>query len=322
MESTDDFLKQLEPLLAQLNMQNLSKVQNNQAQTNGSNINTGSTEATPAITTSGTPNDAIGQIIQHAEAQDQLEAIIRAADTQPAVTKPTPKTTGGQPTLGPVKEAPKESQTTVVTPPAKTQTQTAKYRPFTQSVTPDVIAQYTKKYGVPDSNVTKAILEAAKTTGTDESLLFKFAKAESNYDPKAKAKTSSATGLFQFLDGTWQYVVDHLGGSKSFNLTGNKKDPYENAVAGALYLNEIKKNMSSARKSGQFTPGELYLGHFAGPGTAAKAIKLIDSGKGNFKASEVFTPAQIKANKTIFYDDSGKMRSVAQVAAILAKKVA
>lgn len=322
MESTDDFLKQLEPLLAQLNMQNLSKVQNNQAQTNGSNTNNLGGRQVDTVPT-GTPDDAIGQIIQHAEAQDQIEAIIRAADNKPAVTKPTPKTTGSQLNVGPAAVAPKESQTTVIaaTPQTNKNTQT-KYRPFTETVTPDVIAKYTKLYGVPDSNVTKAILEAAKATGTDESILFKFAKAESNFNPKAKAKTSSATGLFQFLDGTWNHVIDSLGGGEKFKLSGNKKDAYENAVAGAIYLNEIKKGLSTARKSGVFTPGELYLGHFAGPGTAAKAIKLIDSGKGNFKASEAFTPAQIKANKTIFYDKDGKMRSVAQVAQILAQKVA
>lgn len=326
MENTEDFLKQLEPILTQLNMQNLSKVNNNQAkpQNGTNNTNKGSTPVSIPI---DSKSDAISQIIDQHETEATIKDIINSGILNSSKPTNAPKTNGGQPTtIGPVPVkagiTTKPAQTTVVEPTTNKQPTAIKYRPFTSAVTPDVINKYTKLYGVPDTNVTKAILDAAKTTGSDESILFKFAKAESSYDPKATAKTSSATGLFQILDGTWDYILHSLDGKKSFNLKGNKKDPYENAVAGAVYLNEIKKNMSSARKSGEFTPGELYLGHFAGPSTAAKAIKLIDAGKGNFKASEVFTPSQIKANKKIFYDETGKMRSVGQVASILAKKVA
>lgn len=334
MNKTDDFLAQLEPYLAQLNMQNLSKVKENQAKANGS-INAGSVQQQP-----NESSDPIGELIQNEDDKQKLQALM---DSSSIGDVNAPKTIGTQQTSGPSVSTPQQSvQTVVVDPSAKTdkttkQTIAAKSSPLTSAVTPDVIAKYTKLYGVPDSNVTKAILTAAKTTGEDLNLLFKFAKAESEFDPKAKAETSSAEGLYQFIDSTWNYVMNKLGGKEKFGLKGNKHDAYENAVAGAIYLNQIKKEMSAVRPSGQFTPGELYLGHFAGAPTAAKAIKLIDQGKGNVSPTTVFTPQQIKANVSIFYPVtyrknskgqtygepviSGPMRSLSQVVSKLSEKV-
>jgi len=51
--------------------------------------------------------------------------------------------------------------------------------------------------------VTGAIRQAAQATGTGFSYLLATAKIESGLNPKIKSTTSSATGLFQFIDQTW-----------------------------------------------------------------------------------------------------------------------
>ena len=64
---------------------------------------------------------------------------------------------------------------------------------------------------VPATPVTDAIRKGASATGTDFDYLLRTAKRESALDPAAKAPTSSATGLFQFIEQTWLGVVKNDG---------------------------------------------------------------------------------------------------------------
>src|SRR5258705_10744191 len=56
-----------------------------------------------------------------------------------------------------------------------------------------------------------AIKQAASTTGTSFEYLLATAKMESNFNPTASASTSSARGLFQFIDQTWLGTVKEAG---------------------------------------------------------------------------------------------------------------
>ena len=62
----------------------------------------------------------------------------------------------------------------------------------------------------PDA-VRAAIQRAANATGVDFSLLVETARRESAFNANAKASTSSATGLFQFIDSTWLDMVRRHG---------------------------------------------------------------------------------------------------------------
>src|SRR5262249_47472871 len=59
------------------------------------------------------------------------------------------------------------------------------------------------------SRITTAIRDAARATGASFDYLLKTALRESNLDPSAKASTSSASGLFQFVDQTWLDTIKH-----------------------------------------------------------------------------------------------------------------
>ena len=56
-----------------------------------------------------------------------------------------------------------------------------------------------------------AIKQAASTTGTSFEYLLATAKMESDFNPTAAASTSSAHGLFQFIDQTWLGTVKEAG---------------------------------------------------------------------------------------------------------------
>src|SRR5882724_2739890 len=61
------------------------------------------------------------------------------------------------------------------------------------------------------ARIAGAIKQAASTTGTSFEYLLATAKMESNFNPKASATTSSARGLYQFIDQTLLGTVKEAG---------------------------------------------------------------------------------------------------------------
>src|ERR1700749_4334099 len=59
--------------------------------------------------------------------------------------------------------------------------------------------------------VTGAIRQAARMTGADFKYLLATAQVESNLNPNAQVSTSTAKGLFQFIEQTWLATVKEQG---------------------------------------------------------------------------------------------------------------
>jgi hypothetical protein len=99
-------------------------------------------------------------------------------------------------------------------------------------------------------------------------------KVESNGDPNAKNKRSSATGLGQFLNETWLDLIrthrpDLAKGRSADETLELRRDPN---VARELTVRFTEQNAGMLKKRGlPVTPGTLYLAHFAG-GAGAVAI--------------------------------------------------
>src|SRR5215204_766557 len=72
--------------------------------------------------------------------------------------------------------------------------------------------------------VTGAIRQAARATGADFKYLLATAQVESNFNPNAQAPTSSAKGLFQFIEQTWLSTLKEQGGALGYA-------PYADAIA-------------------------------------------------------------------------------------------
>ena len=150
------------------------------------------------------------------------------------------------------------------------------------------------------SAVTGAIRQAAKSTGASFDYLLATAKVESDLDPNLTMSTSSATGLFQFLDQTWLGVMKTAGRAFGFpqyadaitqtssgqyvvedpvmrqEMMKLRKDPAANAVMGGV-ITQQNTAVLAARLGREPTEGELYVAHFFGPYAAAKVIQLAAS---------------------------------------------
>lgn len=133
--------------------------------------------------------------------------------------------------------------------------------------------------------VAKIVRDVAKEHGIPEDYFMNLAMSESSLDPNAKAKTSSARGLFQITKGTENLIL------KKYNMQrGDIYDPVYNATLAALLT---KENMHGLVSSGVNVSKEsLHLAHFSG---LKSAVDLFGSNM-NTPVEEVLSPAQISAN--------------------------
>ena len=189
------------------------------------------------------------------------------------------------------------------------------------------------------SAVTGAIRDASQATGTSFNYLLATAQVESGLNPQAGAATSSARGLFQFVEQTWLGTMKDAGAGLGYaryaaaitrDASGHlevkdpvmrqeilklRNDPTANAVMAGAFTRANAAILTS--KLGRPpSEGELYIAHFLGAGGAAKLISLASSNP-HAKADNFFANAA-QANTSIFYDRvRGSPRSLSQVRDVL-----
>lgn len=182
-------------------------------------------------------------------------------------------------------------------------------------------------------SVATALNAAGQRNGVDFNYLLQTAIRESSLNPTAKASTSTATGLFQFLESTWLEVMKEEGPRLGYGQ-------YADAIAvtsdgdysitdralrkEVLALREdpqIAADLAAAftRNNGTYlqerfgrmpSPGELYIAHFLGA-RGAEAMFTAGLSDPDQVAAKLF-PRQAKANRAIFYAE-GKARTIREV---------
>ena len=181
--------------------------------------------------------------------------------------------------------------------------------------------------------VEAAIERASQATGVDFSFLLGTAKRESGYNPAAHARTSSAAGLFQFVDQTWLATLKKHGAKHGYaryaDLIGQGSDGRYHVSGGearqavmdlrldphaaALMAGELATDHASylrGRMGRDPTSGELYAAHVLGPQGSAKLIEAVQRSPG--QAASALFPQAATANRAIFYRD-GRPASVSEV---------
>jgi hypothetical protein len=180
--------------------------------------------------------------------------------------------------------------------------------------------------------IVAALTRASTATGVDFHHLVDVARRESRLNPNARAPTSSAAGMFQFIESTWlEMIAKHgdkhgLGAEASrIDLSGPRPRVDDPAIRKQI-LNLRFDPEIAARMAGEFTrdnaarletrlgrepsAGELYAAHVMGAGGALRLIAAAERGAPD--ASAIF-PREAGANRWLFFSRDGEPRSAQQL---------
>jgi hypothetical protein len=182
--------------------------------------------------------------------------------------------------------------------------------------------------------VHSAIASAAERTGVDFDFLLREASLESGLNPAARARTSSATGLFQFTRQTWLATIKEHGADHGLDwaaaaITQNPDGRYtvadpalreqilnlrnepEAAAAMAAELASGHEQLLEAKLGRTAQPVDLYLAHFLGEAGAIRFLEAHDTNPA--AAAAPLLPAAAAANRSIFYAPDGRARSLSDI---------
>lgn len=179
-----------------------------------------------------------------------------------------------------------------------------------------------------------AIHQASARTGVDFSYLLNQAKVESGLDPNARARTSSATGLFQFIDQTWLGTVKKHGAAHGLGWAADairqgsdgrfrvadgathrailalRKDPGAASAMAAEFASDNQAHLET-RLGRPVESVDLYLAHFLGAGGASQFLSAHDADPG--AAAAGLLPEAARANRAVFFNRDGSARSFAEI---------
>lgn len=187
-----------------------------------------------------------------------------------------------------------------------------------------------------EQRIVDAVLQASARTGVDPVFKLALADKESSLRPGVSASTSSAQGLFQFIEQTWFRVIYSFGpqyglhreaswitrgsdgvfriedAARRAELLDLRRDPL---IAGLMAGEMLKRDgRRIADQLGRpLEAHEVYIVHFLGPGGAARFLALKDENPKANAAKEFAAAA--RANRTIFFRDGrrDRPRTIAEV---------
>jgi hypothetical protein len=175
---------------------------------------------------------------------------------------------------------------------------------------------------------------ASEITKVDFDYLLRTAALESSFDPSLQATTSSAVGLYQFVEQSWFHMMQETGAELGledlagaigagegggYHVTADEAreeilrlryDPELSAIFAGLFT---RRNFDALARMFEREPGpgELYVAHVLGASGAAELIRLATTSP-DANAAKHFRRAA-RANRAIFYHKDGKPRSAAQL---------
>jgi hypothetical protein len=184
------------------------------------------------------------------------------------------------------------------------------------------------------ASVQTAIATASRKTGIDFNYLLGQAQVESGLKANARAGTSSATGLYQFIEQSWLGVVKQHGAEHGLSWAADsikqtstgryvvsdpaarsailnlRSDPQTASLMAAEHAADNKASLEDSLGR-PATGTDLYMAHFLGLGGADKFLSAMASNPDRTGAS--MFPAAARANRNVFYSSNGQPRSLSEI---------
>lgn len=173
-----------------------------------------------------------------------------------------------------------------------------------------------------DDDTVWAIQLASHRTKISTDYLITTAYMEAHFDANARSATSSAAGMYQFIDSTWlQLMAEHghdygwAGFAQEIACTPSGRCKYkgrdgltkvmdlryDGMTATFLSAELARSNKADMERAlaRKVTDSELYLAHVLGSAGAITLIKAKEAGSSDTAAS--LFPAAADANRSLFY---------------------
>ncbi len=184
------------------------------------------------------------------------------------------------------------------------------------------------------SSVHSAIARASARTGVDFNYLLGQAQVESGLRSNARAATSSASGLYQFVEQSWLGVVKAHGGEHGMAWAADsirqgsngryhvadgatrqailnlRNDPQAASLMAAEHAADNKASLEGLLGR-EATGTDLYMAHFLGLGGARQFLSAMDASPD--RSGAAMFPAAARANRGIFFGEGGQPRSLSQI---------
>jgi hypothetical protein len=182
--------------------------------------------------------------------------------------------------------------------------------------------------------VQQAIALASQRTGVDFNYLVGQAQVESGMNAGAAAPTSSARGLYQFIEQSWLGVVKAHGAEHGMGwasdsikqtasgryvvsdpnvrrqILGLRNDATASSLMAAEHASDNKQALEN-RLGRDATGTDLYMAHFLGLGGARKFLGAMEVNPG--RSGAAMFPAAASANRNIFFARDGSARSLGEI---------
>jgi hypothetical protein len=198
--------------------------------------------------------------------------------------------------------------------------------PRAESDQPALAATLTLGGAKVSRTLVETVIRAAEAIDVDPVYMLALADKESSFSAEAKAGTSSAEGLFQFVNSTWLEMIRSHGARHGYEaaaaavetvrgeltitndvmrewVLGLRRDAYLSAVMAGEMLKRDRAKVE--RRIGRdLSRSEYYLVHFLGAASAGKLMEIVN-GKPKQSAPAAF-PQAARANKTLFFTREGR----------------
>ena len=160
-------------------------------------------------------------------------------------------------------------------------------------------------------------------TGVPLDWLLAIVGLESGFRYTVKAATSSASGWFQFIDGTWDMMYAKC--AKKYGLPPDpgktrqaRNDPRINALLGGEFTRDNWEGLKKGLGRDNITDTDVYMAHFLGLGGALKFLRADPNAYGY----KIFKK-EYSANMPLFFVDAkpSKPRTISEMYQMFQKKI-
>lgn len=158
-------------------------------------------------------------------------------------------------------------------------------------------------------SIAQMIVEASKMAGIDPGLMLTVGMMESTLRPRAGAGTSTAKGLYQFIDGTWTESIGKYANKYGVPKNANVYDPWANTLMGAEYLKAGARTISGLLGR-PATPVDLYMTHLLGHTGGSRFLKNMAADPNRVAALDFVE--QARSNEGVF-THNGRVLTYAEV---------